>query len=106
MPPYAELALCGTISTTTFSARSLQCSLCSSVLEAKDASQSGMRGQRTAQPLEVAGAQRDGTTPRRASCRVGEAHEFVAFLIGEELDYRRETLLARALRHGQLLDHL
>jgi hypothetical protein len=65
-----------------------------------------MLRQRRPEPIEIARSQGDGSPPSGAAGRIGEPDELVTFGIGEQLDNRGEPLLARALRHGQLLDHL
>lgn len=64
-----------------------------------------MLGQRSPEALEVACAKRDGPASRRAPGRVGEADELVSLCVSQELHDRREALLARTLRHGQLFHY-
>jgi hypothetical protein len=65
-----------------------------------------MLRERRSEALEVACTKRDGPPSSRAPGRIGEANEFVALCVSEELNDRREALLARTLRHGQLFHHL
>jgi hypothetical protein len=65
-----------------------------------------MLGERRPEPLEVACAKRDGAASRRSPSRIGEANEFVAFGVGQQLNDRRKALLARTLRNCQLFHHL
>ncbi len=55
-------------------------------------------------PLEVVRTKRDGATSSRASGRVGEAHEFLALVVGQKLHDRGEALFARPLRNAELVD--
>src|SRR5215208_4272233 len=58
----------------------------------------------SSQALHVANAQRNRTSPRGATGRVREADESLSSLPLEQLDDRREALVARALVQRQLLD--
>ena len=59
--------------------------------------------ERSAQALEVAGAERDRPTPRRAIGRIGEAHQPLPLRGLEQLDERPEPPAARLLLEDELL---
>jgi GNAT superfamily N-acetyltransferase len=65
-----------------------------------------MLGERSPQPYEVPRAKRHGAAPRGAPGGIGEPDEHLALPAGKELDDCGEALVTRALRNGQLLDHL
>ena len=75
-------------------------------LPSSASAQRRMLGQRGPQPLEVAQPQRHRPAPRRAVGRVREADEPLALLRLEQLDDRREPLVACALLQRQLLDRV
>ena len=74
--------------------------------EGKRAGELGAIGEGGAEPLQITRAQRDRAAASRPAGRVGEAHELLAALRREQLDDAREPLVARPLRHRQLLDDL
>src|SRR5439155_21381935 len=63
-------------------------------------------GECRAQPLEVAQPQGDRPSPRNAAGGIGEADEPLPLVGLEQLDDRGESLLAGALRQGELFQRL